>query len=65
MILAVDHYVTGTARTYVLRQQAIQETGISDDEFWAAQEPTLIQAMDSGNYPGDLSTTRRRVQYRR
>ncbi|MGH4016587.1 MAG: TetR/AcrR family transcriptional regulator C-terminal domain-containing protein [Pseudonocardiaceae bacterium] len=51
VILAVDHYVTGTARTYVLQQQAIQETGITDDEFWAAQEPTLIQAMASGNYP--------------
>lgn len=51
VILAVNHYVTGTARTYVLQQQVIHESGITDDEFWAAQEPTLNQAMASGNYP--------------
>ena len=43
--------MTGTARTYVLQQQASQESGISDEEFWAAQEPTLREAMASGDYP--------------
>jgi len=51
VILTVDNYVTGTARAYVLQQQAIHESGITDDEFWAAQEPALNQAMASGNYP--------------
>jgi len=51
VILAVDHYVTGTARTYVLREQVARESGIDDEEFWAAQEPILTQAMASGNYP--------------
>jgi len=51
VILAVDHYVTGTARTYVLEQQVIEESGISDEDFWAAQEPILSQAMASGKYP--------------
>ncbi|MGH3927418.1 MAG: TetR/AcrR family transcriptional regulator [Pseudonocardiaceae bacterium] len=51
VILAVDHYVTGTARTYVLQQRVIKDSGITDEEFWAAQEPTLTQAMASGDYP--------------
>lgn len=51
VILAVDHYVTGTARTYVLRDQAARDSGISDEEFWAAQEPILTEAMASGRYP--------------
>lgn len=51
MLIAIDSYVTGTARTYVLQQQASEESGISDEEFWAAQEPTLREAMASGDYP--------------
>jgi len=51
MLMAIDSYVTGTARTYVLQQQASEETGISDEEFWAAQGPTLSEAMAGGDYP--------------
>lgn len=51
VILAVDHYVTGTARTYALRGQAARETGITDEEFWAAQEPVLTRALAGGDYP--------------
>lgn len=51
VILAVDHYVTGTARTYVLQQQVSRESGITDEDFWAAQEPILDRAMASGHYP--------------
>jgi AcrR family transcriptional regulator len=51
LLIALDSYVTGTARTYVLQQQAVQETGISDEEFWAAQEPTLREALASGEFP--------------
>lgn len=51
VILAVDHYVTGTARTYVLQQQVVRETGITDEEFWTTQAPTLNHAMASGDYP--------------
>lgn len=51
VILAVDHYVTGTARTYVLQQQVVRETGITDEEFWTTQAPILNQAMASGDYP--------------
>lgn len=51
ILIAIEAYVTGTARTYVLQQQASEESGISDEEFWAAQEPTLREAMASGDYP--------------
>jgi AcrR family transcriptional regulator len=51
VIIAVDHYVTGTARTYLLQQEVAQESGVTDEDFWAAQEPVLIDAMATGNYP--------------
>jgi len=51
VILAVDHYVTGTARAYVLHRQIIQESGISDEDFWATQEPLLNEALATGDYP--------------
>lgn len=51
VIMAIDHYVTGTARTFVLQQQVTEQSGITDEEFWAAQEPILEQAMGSGDYP--------------
>jgi hypothetical protein len=43
--------VSGTARAYVLQQQAIEDSGISDEEFWAAQEPFLETAIETGDYP--------------
>lgn len=43
--------MTGTARTYVLQQQVSRESGITDEDFWAAQEPILDRAMASGDYP--------------
>ena len=49
--MTVDHYVTGTVRTFLLQKQAEQKSGISDEEFWAAQHPVLSAAMESGRYP--------------
>ena len=51
LIMTIDHYVTGTVRTYLLQKQAEEESGISDEEFWAAQYPVLSVAMASGRYP--------------
>jgi AcrR family transcriptional regulator len=51
VIVTVDSYITGIARTFVLHQQAEEESGISDEEFWAAQAPILETAMQSGCYP--------------
>jgi AcrR family transcriptional regulator len=47
----VDDFVTGMARAHISSRQAEERTGISNDEFWAAQEPVLVRAMESGRYP--------------
>lgn len=51
LLSAVDCYCVGQARSYVLYKSAAGETGISDEEFWAAQFPSLEQAMASGRFP--------------
>ncbi|WP_308294128.1 TetR/AcrR family transcriptional regulator [Streptomyces sp. ST2-7A] len=51
VVMTLDHYVTGTARTYVLQAVAARETGVSDEEFWGAQEPILDEIMGSGRFP--------------
>jgi AcrR family transcriptional regulator len=50
-IMAVDAYITGIARQYVLLRQANEETGLTDAEFWAAQAPLMEKAYSSGCYP--------------
>ncbi|WP_166345243.1 TetR/AcrR family transcriptional regulator [Phytoactinopolyspora limicola] len=47
----VSDFVTSMARTHLSAIQADQRTGVSADEFWAAQEPLLAKAMHSGRYP--------------
>lgn len=47
----VDSFVSGIARAHVNSVQAEQRTGISDEEFWKAQEPVLVKSMESGRYP--------------
>ena len=47
----LDGYVTGTARQEILYEQAAEESGLSDGEFWEYQLPLMVQAMESGNYP--------------
>ncbi|MET9553380.1 TetR/AcrR family transcriptional regulator [Streptomyces sp. NPDC006645] len=51
VIIMVSGYVSGVARTQVHAVEAQQVTGISDDEFWQAQEPMLSTVMTSGRYP--------------
>jgi AcrR family transcriptional regulator len=51
MIGTVQSYITGVARTHILQRQAAEETGVSDEEFWAAQGPILELAMESHCYP--------------
>ncbi|WP_116950054.1 TetR/AcrR family transcriptional regulator [Jiangella endophytica] len=51
MVSVVDGFVTAVARAHVNSLQAEQRTGISEEEFWAAQEPVLIRMMESGRYP--------------
>lgn len=51
VIIMVSGYVAGVARTQVHAVEIQQATGISDDEFWTAQEPILSAVMSSGRYP--------------
>lgn len=51
VLVTLDSFVTGLARLYVQYSRAAEETGLSDDEFWAQQYPVLERAMASGNYP--------------
>ncbi|MFF7248681.1 TetR/AcrR family transcriptional regulator [Embleya sp. NPDC008237] len=44
-------YVSGMARTHFNTVRAAQRTGVSDEQFWAAQAPLLNAAMASGRYP--------------
>ncbi|MFJ6570023.1 TetR/AcrR family transcriptional regulator [Streptomyces sp. NPDC091292] len=51
VIMLVDGYVTGVARSHVHAVEAEQRTGLTDADFWQAQEPQLTKAMMSGRYP--------------
>lgn len=51
VVVSIDAYVTGTARSRILYEAAPAETGISNDEFWAHQYPVLERAMATGDYP--------------
>lgn len=51
VIIMVSGYVSGVARTQVHAVEVQQVTGVSDDEFWRAQEPMLSTVMTSGRYP--------------
>jgi AcrR family transcriptional regulator len=50
-IVAMESYVTGAARRYMHVKVATERTGVSEDEFWAAQTPALERALASGEYP--------------
>ncbi|PZF81012.1 TetR/AcrR family transcriptional regulator [Jiangella anatolica] len=51
MISVVDGFVTTIARSHVNALQAEQRTGISEEDFWAAQEPVLVKMMETGRFP--------------
>ncbi|SDU50771.1 TetR/AcrR family transcriptional regulator [Jiangella alkaliphila] len=51
MVSVVDGFVTTVARSHVNAMQAEQRTGISEEEFWEAQEPVLVKMMETGRYP--------------
>ncbi|MER6321383.1 TetR/AcrR family transcriptional regulator [Streptomyces coelicoflavus] len=50
-VVMVEGYVVGAARTQVYQEEAERRSGLTDAEFWAAQEPALVKAMTSGRYP--------------
>lgn len=51
VVVMVEGYVTGVARTQVHEVEAVKKTGLTDEAFWEAQYPTLERIMNSGRYP--------------
>ncbi|QES42263.1 TetR family transcriptional regulator [Streptomyces venezuelae] len=51
VIVMTEGYVTGVARTQVHEMEAVTRSGLSEQDFWAAQAPTLERIMKSGRYP--------------
>lgn len=51
VIITLEGYVTGVARTHVHAVEARDSGAMSPEEFWQAQTPALAQAMASGAYP--------------
>jgi AcrR family transcriptional regulator len=51
VVVTVDSFVTGLARSRLQHSAVIEETGLSDEEFWTRHFPVLERAMASGDYP--------------
>ncbi|MCT7352977.1 TetR/AcrR family transcriptional regulator [Streptomyces sp. 15-116A] len=51
VIIMIEGYVVGAARTQVYQEEAERRSGLTDAEFWEAQRPVLEKAMHSGRYP--------------
>lgn len=51
VVVMVEGYVTGVARTQVQEVEAAKRTGLTDQAFWEAQLPTLERIMASGRFP--------------
>jgi len=51
VISAIESFVVSAARNHNSAALAEQVTGVSHEEFWAAQEPVLSKAMQSGDFP--------------
>ena len=47
----LDSYAQGTARQEMMWINAAAESGMTDDEFWSYQVPTLEEQMTSGRFP--------------
>lgn len=59
VIVVVDGYVIGATRNEIESSQAAERTGITDEQFWAAHEPFMVEMMSTGDYPNisDLPET--------
>lgn len=51
VMITIDGLVVGVVRSELMYARAAEETGISDEEFWARHYPVLEKAMASGAYP--------------
>ncbi|THV41532.1 TetR/AcrR family transcriptional regulator [Glycomyces buryatensis] len=50
VVTAVMNMVTGTARQYLIRDSTGEGPAVPEAEWWQAQEPYLIKAIQSGRY---------------
>jgi AcrR family transcriptional regulator len=55
-LVAVSNYVQGSTRLLIEASQAASRTGLSDEQFWAAQEPFLTEFLARGDHPHLLRT---------
>ncbi|MFD0339653.1 TetR/AcrR family transcriptional regulator [Streptomyces sp. NPDC127117] len=51
VIILIDGYVAGAARTQVHQEEIERTSGLTDAKFWEAHQPVLEEAMASGRYP--------------
>lgn len=51
VIITVNSFVEGLARTQSDAAEAVAQTGLSNEQFWENQHPYLERAMLSGEYP--------------
>ncbi|MER6130620.1 TetR/AcrR family transcriptional regulator [Streptomyces sp. NPDC001815] len=51
VVIMIDSYVTGAARSQLYTLEAERRTGLTDTEFWAAQAPILEKVMTSDRFP--------------
>ncbi|MEW2396868.1 TetR/AcrR family transcriptional regulator [Streptomyces sp. NPDC046862] len=51
LIISVQSFAGGIARTEIDADEAAKETGLSHEEFWEEQRPYLERAMESGQFP--------------
>lgn len=50
-VTTIEHFVASLARTVNGAELAEERSGVSSEDFWQAQEPILVRAMESGRYP--------------
>ncbi|GAA4237153.1 TetR/AcrR family transcriptional regulator [Actinomadura meridiana] len=52
MVIGVQYdYVNGAARGHINERRAVARTGVTNEEFWAEQAPTLESALRGGAFP--------------
>ena len=51
VVSMLDTFASAAARQHNSALRAERESAVSNEEFWAAQEPVLTRAMETGSYP--------------
>jgi AcrR family transcriptional regulator len=51
VITLVQNHVEGVARRRIEADQAVRRTGITDEQWWQAVQPALVEVFDPAQYP--------------